>query len=63
MFDWIRNRLSFIPETPYQFAGRMCIITEPYGPSDPTKPAEYRVYAKYPFGYSLMAAIGLALRI
>jgi hypothetical protein len=60
-FDGIRNRLSFIPETPYQFAGRMCIITEPYGPPDPAKPAEYRVYAKYPFGYSLMAAIGLAL--
>jgi hypothetical protein len=60
-FDGIRNRLSFIPETPYQFAGRMCIITEPYGPPNPTKPAEYRVYAKYPFGYSLMAAIGLML--
>jgi hypothetical protein len=60
-FDGIRNRLSFIPETPFQFAGRMCIITEPYGPPDPAKPAEYRVYAKYPFGYSLMAAIGLAL--
>ena len=57
-FDWLRNGLSFVPETPYQFAGRMDIITEPYGPADPGKPAEYRVYAKYPFGFPLLAAIG-----
>jgi len=57
-FDWIRNRLSFIPETPFQFAGRMCIITEPFGPADASKPAQYRVYAKYPFGFPLLAAIG-----
>ena len=57
-FNWLRNRLSFVPETPYQFAGRMDIITEPYGPADPAKPAEYRVYAKYPFGFPLLAAIG-----
>ncbi|HUO10338.1 MAG TPA: glycosyltransferase family 39 protein [Phycisphaerae bacterium] len=57
-FDWIRNRLSFVPDTPFQFAGRMDIITEPFGPASPDKPAEYRVYAKYPFGYPLMAAIG-----
>jgi hypothetical protein len=50
MFDWIRNRISFIPETPYQFAGRMDIITEPFGPPDPSKPAQYRVYAKYAIG-------------
>ncbi len=61
LFDGIRNRLSFIPESPFQFVGRMCIITEPFGPADSTKAAEYRVYAKYPFGYSLLAAIGLVL--
>jgi hypothetical protein len=39
----------------------MCILTEPFGPADPAKPAEYRVYAKYPFGYPLLAAIGWLL--
>ncbi|MGN6368322.1 MAG: ArnT family glycosyltransferase [Phycisphaerae bacterium] len=57
-FDWLRNRLSFVPETPYQFAGRMDIITEPYGPADAAQPAQYRVYAKYPFGFPLLAALG-----
>ena len=42
----------------------MCIFTEPFGPanpsaiSNPPRPAEFRVYAKYPFGYPLLAAIG-----
>jgi len=57
-WDWLRNRVSYVLESPFQFAGRMCIITEPYGPADPDKPAEYRVYAKYPFGFPLLAAIG-----
>lgn len=56
-FDWLRNRLSFVPESPFQFASRMCVMTEPYGPADPSKPAEYRIYAKYPFGFPLLAAI------
>ncbi len=69
-WNWLRNRLSFVPESPFEFASRMCVITEPYGPASPDlpaagtrpaapgKPAEYRVYAKYPFGYSLLAALG-----
>lgn len=57
-FDFIRNRLSFVPESPFQYAGRMCIFTEPYGPVDAAKPPEYRVYAKYPFGFPLLAALG-----
>src|SRR3569833_2000957 len=57
LFDGIRNRLSFVPETPFQFVSRMCIMTEPFGPPTHDKPAEYRVYAKSPFGYPLMAAI------
>ncbi len=39
----------------------MNVMTEPFGPADPAAPAQYRIYAKYPFGYPLMAAIGLAL--
>jgi hypothetical protein len=57
-FDWLRNRLSFVPTSPYQFAGRMCVMTEPFGPASTTQPAEYRLYAKYPFGFPLMAAMG-----
>jgi hypothetical protein len=81
-WDWLRNRLSFVPGSPFQFASRMCIITEPYGPAvagmpempgtpaarnkpavatrpaTEAKAAEYRVYAKYPFGFPLMAAVG-----
>jgi hypothetical protein len=83
-FNWLRNRLSFVPSSPFEFASRMCIITEPFGPASPDlpeipgapattrparpatatrpatpgKPAEYRVFAKYPFGFPLLAAIG-----
>ncbi|MCL2640761.1 MAG: hypothetical protein FWD53_07950, partial [Phycisphaerales bacterium] len=61
MFNWLRNRLSFVPESPFQFASRMCVMTEPYGPADPDKPAEYRIYAKYPFGFPLLAAIARSI--
>ena len=78
-WDWLRNRLSFVPESPFQFVSRMCVMTEPFGPAsaglppatgnaatEPLgekadsagKPAEYRYFAKYPFGFSLMAAVG-----
>jgi hypothetical protein len=57
-FGWVRERLSFVPESPYQFAGRMDVMTEPFGPASTTQPAAYRIYAKYPFGYPLMAAVG-----
>jgi hypothetical protein len=69
-WDWLRNRLSYVPSSPFEFASRMSIITEPFGPASPDlpgtadrpptpgKPAEYRVYAKYPFGFSVLAALG-----
>jgi hypothetical protein len=64
-FDWLRNRLSFVPESPFQFASRMCIMTEPFGPAlapaagggEPAA-AEYRIFAKYPFGFSALSALG-----
>jgi 4-amino-4-deoxy-L-arabinose transferase-like glycosyltransferase len=40
------HRLSFIPDNPFQFAGRMMIVTP-----------EGWIYAKYPFGYPLLATI------
>ncbi len=61
MFDVVRNRLSYVQESPFQFAGRMNIFTEPYGPievKDGGSVQEHRVYAKYPFGFPLLAAIG-----
>src|SRR4029079_11568473 len=45
-WDWLRNRLVFVPESPFQFASRMCIMTEPFGPAVSDRPAEYRSYAK-----------------
>ncbi len=41
------GRLSFVPKSPFQFVGRMMVVA-PQG----------RVYAKYPFGYPLLAALG-----
>ena len=53
--DVVRNRLSFVPESQFQFGSRMSIMTEPF--HDPAPGEEpYRLYAKYPFGYSLLAA-------
>jgi 4-amino-4-deoxy-L-arabinose transferase-like glycosyltransferase len=48
--------LGFVPSSPFEFVSRMSVMTEPFGPADPAKPAEYRIYAKYPPGYPLMAA-------
>ncbi len=55
--DAIRSRLSFVPESPFQFASRMSIMTEPFHDPGPGE-APYRIYAKYPFGFSLLAALG-----
>lgn len=54
---FIRDRLGFVPENSFQFGSRMCVMTEPYhDPVDATQ-EPYRVYAKYPFGFPLLAAI------
>jgi len=50
------GRLWFTPADPYQFAGNMCIMTAPYETPSMTQPAHYRIYAKYPPGYPLLAA-------
>lgn len=52
------GRLYFVPENPYQFVSHMCIMTEPYEPPSMDTPARYRIYAKYPFGFPLLAAAG-----
>ena len=55
------HRLSFIPVDPYQFASRMCIMTEPFRDLTPEEvqagAAPYHIYAKYPFGFPLLAAV------
>lgn len=58
------GKLGQAPEDPYQFAGRMCIMTEPYReptPAEEAKGQHYRIYAKYPFGFPLLAAAGRKL--
>jgi hypothetical protein len=59
--------LSFVPENPYQFAGRMCIMVDTkdaaghrvaFATDASGTPIAGRIYAKYPFGYPLLAAVG-----
>ncbi len=41
-----QHTLHFIPESPFQFVGRMMVLTD-----------DGKIYAKYPFGYPLLAAV------
>ena len=52
-----QHRIYNQPENPWQFAGRMCIVKDWQTQSDGTlKVGE--VYAKYPVGFPLLAAVG-----